>query len=238
VGVEEPGDARGLGVAAGDQVDLLPLVAPGPHLVGDRAEGDLAAVAHARRLEIAGGVGVHLDVRGVFGAGHEVESLDLDQGKAGDGRAPIARPGVQPLGRRQETLRGGALRRQPLHLAPRLLQRGVDGAGLVHPHQGVGWQIGGEQVELGVEVGQVELDAGKQQAVGQAVEDLVALDASDLELLQPLRDGAQRLLALAPAGVELAHREDDQLGARAQRALAAGVELAHALDRVTRQLEA
>ncbi len=89
-----------------------------------------------------------------------------------------------------------------------------------------------------MEVGQAELDAGKEQAAGEAVHHQAALVARQLEVEGAHLDGARDLRTLAGGRVELAHRQQQQLGLAAGEALADRIERVHRLDRVAEQLQA
>jgi hypothetical protein len=88
-----------------------------------------------------------------------------------------------------------------------------------------------------MKVRQEELNAGEEQAVGQAVENLVAFRAADFEIERARFDGAQRVAARAAARVELANRQDQELGVRIERALTHRVEFADRLDDIAEQLD-
>src|SRR5205807_1259600 len=131
---------------------------------------------------------------------------------------------VELLHRREETMLGRTLGGTPLNLTPGALDECVYLTGAVDPHDGVVGQIRGECVESRIEVWQEKFDAGKQQAICQTVDDLIALVGADVELEGAALNGTDGVAARAAMRVEFAHRQDEKFRTCLERALAHGVE--------------
>ena len=158
------------------------------------------------------------------------------RGRPGQHGAPRTRLEIEALGRRKEAPL--ALRRLGVarHLRPGGLDGGVDRTGAQHPADGAGGQVVGERGEVVVEIGQQELDPRHGEAVADRLHQLAALLARQADLGGALVDQPRGRLREARAA-ELLHRQEQRLLDALERSLRLGIELAHALDVVTDELE-
>jgi hypothetical protein len=235
---QQPRYALALGFGAGDEDDALSLALPGLHLLGDRRETDLVALMQPLGFEIIGRERLDVEACVALLGGHQLEHLELDHGMTRQRAAPRRRRQVELLGRGQKAVLGLALTGAPFDQRRAALEGGVDVAGLVDEDGGSFRQVVPQRVECVVEIGEAELDAGKEDPGAQPLEHHAPFVATDLEVEPAHLDRAPDLRLARDAGVELAHWQDQQLGLAGAEALTDGIELVYDFDRVADELQA